>query len=177
MQSSRDKLILENLRLVYFMYHKLGKSDLANEYEDDIISEGMIGLIQAASSFDETRKVKFSSYASVCITNHMLMFLRKQRKYEKYEVSLYTPIGHDTDGEELTYADVLEERETPKETSDAVLDFKAFLGKQSELDRKILVARVEGYRQQEIGEKLGFSQSHIAKRMAQAKANYKAYAL
>ena len=177
MQSSRDKFILENLRLVYFMYHKLGKSELAFQYKDDIISEGIIGLVQAAQTFDETRKIKFSSYASVCIRNHMLMFLRKQRKCEKHEVSLYTPIGRDADGEELTYANVLEERETPEETSDAVLDFKAFLAKQSELDRKILVARVEGYCQREIAEKLGFSQSYIARKIARIKDEYKASAL
>lgn len=78
-RSDRDKLVTDNLRLVYYLYEKLTKNKLTRQYKDDIISEGMVGLVKAAKTFDDKRKIKFGTYASRCITNEMLMFIRDRK--------------------------------------------------------------------------------------------------
>lgn len=88
MQSCREKLITDNLRLVYFCYNKLQTNALTVRYKDDLISEGMLGLVKAANSFEPNRKTKFATYAIMCIRNQMLMFIRKLNKFAPYEVSL-----------------------------------------------------------------------------------------
>ena len=70
-QFDRDKLVTDNLRLVYYLYEKLTKNPLTENYKDDIISEGMVGLVKAANTFDNGRGIKFGTYASRCITNEM----------------------------------------------------------------------------------------------------------
>lgn len=80
MPSARDKLITDNMRLVYHMYGKIGDGPIKENYKEDIISEGMLGLCKAADTFDESRGVRFSTYAAMCIRNAMLMFIRKTKK-------------------------------------------------------------------------------------------------
>lgn len=67
------------MRLVYHMYGKIGDGPIKENYKEDIISEGMLGLCKAAHTFDESRGVRFSTYAAMCIRNAMLMFIRKTK--------------------------------------------------------------------------------------------------
>ena len=79
-QLERDRLITDNVKLVYYIYEKLSKNKITLRYKDDIVSEGMIGLIKAARNFDETKGCKFATFAARCIQNEMLMFLRSLNK-------------------------------------------------------------------------------------------------
>ena len=72
-QFDRDKLTTENVRLVYYLYEKLTKNAMTEKYKDDIISEGMVGLVKAAKNFEPARKIKFSTYASRCMPTSCLM--------------------------------------------------------------------------------------------------------
>jgi len=102
-ENAKRELIERNLRLVVYTAQKFENTNLNME---DLISVGTIGLIKAVSSFKGDKNIKMATYASRCIENEILMYLRKTGK-EKREVSLEEPLSSDTDGNELSFADVL----------------------------------------------------------------------
>ena len=101
--SARDSLVEHNLRLVVFLAKKFESTGLDME---DIVSVGTIGLIKAINSFKADKQIKLATYASRCIENEILMYLRKLSK-RKAEVSLDEPLNVDGEGNELLLADVL----------------------------------------------------------------------
>lgn len=102
-REAEEKLISCNLRLVAHIAKKYN-SKLADS--DDLVSIGSIGLIKAVRTFDVEKKVNFSTYASRCITNEILMFFRAHKK-EANEMSLDDPIGQDKEGNEITLLEIL----------------------------------------------------------------------
>lgn len=172
MQSCREKLITDNLRLVYFCYRKLQTKALTVRYKDDLISEGMLGLVKAANSFEPGRKTKFATYAIMCIRNQMLMYIRKLNKFMPYEVSLFKPIGHDDYGNELCLTDIIEDETQLQEEAIERMQLTEFLAKQKPIDQKILSALEIGYKQREIAAHLGYSQSYISRRLCKAKRRF-----
>lgn len=102
-KSAKEELISRNLRLVVYTAQKFENTGVSTE---DLISIGTIGLIKAVSSYNPEKNIKMATYASRCIENEILMFLRKSTKTKK-EISLEEPINTDSDGNELTFADVL----------------------------------------------------------------------
>ena len=99
----RSMLIERNLRLVVFIAKKFENTSVGIE---DLISIGTIGLIKAVNTFDPQKKIKLATYASRCIENEVLMYLRHTSRL-KYEVSLDEPLKTDWDGNELLLSDVL----------------------------------------------------------------------
>ena len=102
-ESAKKELIEKNLRLVVYIAQRFENTGIS---VDDLTSIGTIGLIKAASSFDKDKNIKFATYASRCIENEILMFLRKSSK-NKCEVSLDEPLSTDKDGNELVLADII----------------------------------------------------------------------
>ena len=172
-ECEREKLILDNMRLVYFMYEKLQKNDLTVRYKEDLISEGMVGLCKAANNYDPDRGVRFSTFSSMCIRNEMLMFLRKLNRQVNAEVSLQDTIGYDADGHELTYEDIIEdESQTPDHFIVDTLA-KDFTESQKPLDREILKALQAGHKQSEIGKMLGIKQPTVCRHLRAMKKQAK----
>ena len=99
----RKTLIEHNLRLVVYIARKFENTGVGIE---DLISIGTIGLIKAVNTFDPLKKIKLATYASRCIENEILMFLRRTSR-QKLEVSLDEPLNTDWDGNELLLSDVL----------------------------------------------------------------------
>ncbi|MGN0596385.1 MAG: RNA polymerase sporulation sigma factor SigE [Ruminiclostridium sp.] len=99
----RETLIVHNLRLVVYIAKKFESSGVGIE---DLISIGTIGLIKAVNTFSPDKNIKLATYASRCIENEILMFLRKSNQY-KYEISIDEPLNIDWDGNELLLSDVL----------------------------------------------------------------------
>ena len=99
----RRTLIEHNLRLVVFIARKFENTGVMLE---DLISIGTIGLIKAVNTFDPQKKIKLATYASRCIENEVLMFLRRHSR-TRLEVSLDEPLKTDWDGNELLLSDVL----------------------------------------------------------------------
>ena len=99
----RQTLIEHNLRLVVYIARKFENTGVGIE---DLISIGTIGLIKAVNTFDPAKKIKLATYASRCIENEILMFLRRTSR-QKLEVSLDEPLNTDWDGNELLLSDVL----------------------------------------------------------------------
>ena len=100
---ARSCLIEHNLRLVVYIAKKFDNTSVGVE---DLISIGTIGLIKAVKTFDYTKKIKLVTYASRCIENEILMFLRRTSR-QKLEVSLDEPLNTDWDGNELLLSDIL----------------------------------------------------------------------
>lgn len=167
MPSTRDKLITDNMRLVYHMYGKIGDGPIKENYKEDIISEGMLGLCKAADTFDESRGVRFSTYAAMCIRNAMLMFIRKTSKHYPHEVSLNMVIGRDAEDSVLTLADVIEDEIITR------IMLKEFEEKQTPKDRRILREIRQGKKQREIGEIVGMSQAQVSRRIRKMREKFR----
>ena len=126
-ENAREPLITHNLRLVVYIAKKFDSSGAGME---DLISIGTIGLIKAVNTFCPERNIKLATYASRCIENEILMFLRKNSQLRN-EVSIDDPLNVDWDGNELLLSDVL------GSDQDAVN-----LGIEQEVERNLLLTAV-----------------------------------
>lgn len=166
--SARELLIVHNLRLVVYIAKKF---ETAGHSLEDFISIGTIGLIKAVETFRPDKNIKLATYASRCIENEILMFLRKSSQY-RGDISIDEPLNVDWDGNELLLSDVLGtdddvvsrgiEQEAEREMLlDAVnslpdrereiLEYRFGLGGRKELTQK------------EVADKIGISQSYISR--------------
>lgn len=102
-KEAKEKLIAHNLRLVVYIAKKFDNTKVETE---DLISIGTIGLMKAINTFDASKSIKLATYASRCIENEILMYLRKNNK-QKLEVSIDEPLNVDWDGNELLLSDIL----------------------------------------------------------------------
>ncbi len=166
--SVKSNLIEHNLRLVVYIAKKFENTGINIE---DLVSIGTIGLIKAVNTFDPRKNIKLATYASRCIENEILMYLRRNMK-TKIEVSLDEPLNIDWDGNELLLSDVLgtEADMIYKQIEEEVekkLLFQAML-KLSPREKKIIQLRFgleDGNEktQKEVADVLGISQSYISR--------------
>lgn len=168
--AARDTLIEHNLRLVVYIARKFEISTLSCSIED-LISIGTIGLIKAVNTYCPGKNIKLATYASRCIENEILMYLRKTGNLRN-EVSIEEPLNIDWDGNELLLSDVLDSggdevgREIEKEDEASLL--KAEVRRLSPRSRKIIELRYgfsggRTYTQKEVADLLGISQSYISR--------------
>lgn len=166
-QEARRLLIEHNMRLVAHVVKKYQYTDYDTE---DLLSVGTIGLIKAVNTFKRDKNIKLVTYASRCIENEILMFLRKKSR-RKVEVSFDEPLNIDYDGNELLLSDILgtdddvvtkefEKKENKRELLEAMSTLK-------ERERQILQMRYgiqhEELTQKDIAKRLGISQSYISR--------------
>ncbi|MBQ1989243.1 MAG: sigma-70 family RNA polymerase sigma factor [Clostridia bacterium] len=165
---SRDLLIIHNLRLVVYIARKFDGSGTNIE---DLISIGTIGLIKAVNTFCLERNIKLATYASRCIENEILMYLRKISS-RKNEVSIDEPLNVDWDGNELLLSDVLgsdgDEVGRGIEIEDEKELLNNFVVSLPVRERQIMEMRfgMNGYKeytQKEVADTLGISQSYISR--------------
>ena len=166
-ESARNLLIEHNLRLVVYIAKRYETNPI---FMEDLISIGSIGLIKAVITFKRDKNIKLVTYASRCIENEILMFLRKKSR-RKVEVSFDEPLNIDYDGNELLLSDILgteddivikefEKKENKRELLEAMKCLK-------ERERQILQMRYgiehEELTQKDIAKRLGISQSYISR--------------
>lgn len=164
-QLERDRLVLENQKLVLFIYNRLKKDPVTITYKDDIVSEGMVGLVKATKSFDPNKGIKFGTYAGKCIRNEMYKLLKVLYEQVPHEVSLCTPIGHDEYGNEYCLADIIEDESDDSEMAFKNLILDEFEAKQKPKDKQILSAMRKGYNQTQIAKELGITRSAVSLRV------------
>ncbi|WP_182199079.1 RNA polymerase sporulation sigma factor SigE [Paraliobacillus salinarum] len=167
-KAARAMLIERNLRLVVYIARKFENTGINIE---DLISIGTIGLIKAVNTFNLEKKIKLATYASRCIENEILMYLRKNNKL-KSEVSFDEPLNIDWDGNELLLSDILgtDEDITIKEL-DADVDKELLqnaLEQLNEREKQIMELRFgligsEEKTQKDVADMLGISQSYISR--------------
>ena len=165
---ARDKLIEHNLRLVVFLAKKYENTGVDLE---DLVSIGTIGLMKGIKTFSMNKNIKLATYASRCIDNEILMFLRKNKKV-KTEVSIDASLSLDADGNELHLEDVLgTEPDIVTRPLEDELNKTLMLeeiNKLSPRDKEIIIMRYGLYgkeekTQKEVAEILGISQSYISR--------------
>lgn len=169
MKEIKQTLIERNLRLVVYIARKFENTGI---HMEDLISIGTIGLIKSINTFKPSKKIKLATYASRCIENEILMFLRRTNKL-KTEVSIDEPLNVDWDGNELLLSDILGTepdiiyRNLEEEVDKKLL--KQALLKLSDREREIVELRfgftTQGKEktQKEVADLLGISQSYISR--------------
>ena len=164
----REKLIVHNLRLVVYIARKFDNTGVD---ADDLISVGTIGLIKAINSFKTDKNIKLATYASRCIENEILMYLRRMVRL-KSEVSFDEPLNTDWEGNELLLSDILgTDSDTVYkdiETSVEKQLLRDALKKLPEREQKIMYMRFglaghEEMTQKDVADLLGISQSYISR--------------
>lgn len=169
-EQAKKKLIEHNLRLVVYIAKKFDNTGVGVE---DLISIGTIGLIKAVNTFNPEKNIKLATYASRCIENEILMYLRRNNK-TKLEVSIDEPLNVDWDGNELLLSDILGTEEDTiykdlEQEAERKLLVKA-IGRLSVRERMIIKMRFgigtadgEEKTQKEVADTLGISQSYISR--------------
>lgn len=167
-KEAKNKLIEHNLRLVVFLAKKYENTGIDLE---DLVSIGTIGLIKGVETYNLDKNIKLATYASRCIDNEILMYLRKNKK-RRGEISFEDSLSYDAEGNELRLEDILGtdedivtrdlERETEKKLLYNEID------KLSKRDKEIMVMRYglnnqKELTQKEVAQKLGISQSYISR--------------
>ena len=167
-EDARKELIEHNLRLVVYIARRFENTGINIE---DLISIGTIGLIKAISTYRSDKNIKLATYASRCIENEILMYLRKNAS-QRTEVSLDEPLNTDWDGNELLLSDVLgTDADTVMRPIEADVDrqlLEAAIERLSQREQEIIVLRfgLRGNREQtqkEVADRLGISQSYISR--------------
>ena len=167
-EESKRVLIEHNLRLVVYVAKRFENTGATLE---ELISIGTVGLVKAVSSFDAEKNIKIATYASRCIENEILMFIRKSASYKK-EISIDEPLSVDWDGNELLLSDVLGSeldsvsREMEADEERRIL--YAAVGDLNERERVIVEMRFGlcgrvAMTQKEVADALGISQSYISR--------------
>lgn len=165
---AKQKLIEHNLRLVVYVAKKFATNDVDVE---DLISIGSLGLIKAINSYKSDKNIKIATYASKCIENEILMYLRKISK-QKQVVSLDEPLNIDSEGNELVLFDLLpSDMDCPQEDMEKSTEKKILwkvINKLSSREREIMILRFglsggEELTQKEVADNLGISQSYISR--------------
>lgn len=174
-------LIERNLRLVAHIAKKYQQSE---EEQEDLLSIGTIGLIKAVMTFNAEKGNRLAAYASKCIDNEILMYLRSRKKISR-EISLYEPIGTDREGNEINLYDIIEsdEEDVPEKIYLKENIQKLYEKVEHELsprERLVLKLRYglyngEQYTQREIARQMGISRSYVSRIEKSAVEKLKAF--
>ena len=170
LESARELLISHNLRLVVYLAKKFENTGVCVE---DLISIGAIGLIKGINTFNPDKKIKLATYASRCIENEILMYLRRNSR-TKLEVSFDEPLNMDWDGNELLLSDILGTDEDiiykDIETEAEITLLKSAMKVLDDRERQIIELRFginsrenKELTQKEVADILGISQSYISR--------------
>jgi RNA polymerase sporulation-specific sigma factor len=166
--SVKDTLIERNLRLVVYISRKFENTGIGIE---DLVSIGTIGLIKAVNTFDPVKKIKLATYASRCIENEILMYLRRNNKIRS-EVSFDEPLNIDWDGNELLLSDVLgTENDIISRPLEEEVDRQLLsqaMSNLTEREKLIMELRfgmggIDEKTQKQVADRLGISQSYISR--------------
>jgi len=165
---AREKLIEHNLRLVVFLSKKYENTGLDLE---DLVSIGTIGLIKGVNTYKLDKKIKLATYASRCIDNEILMFLRKNKK-RRSEISFEDSLSYDAEGNELRLEDILgTEKDIVTKNIEEEQDKKIIYNEINKLknrDKQIMILRyglfnTKEMTQKDVADLLGISQSYISR--------------
>lgn len=167
-ETHRDLLVVHNLRLVVYIAKKFESPKASTE---DLVSIGTIGLMKAVKTFNPEKNIKLATYASRCIENEILMYLRKNSN-NKVELSFDEPLSIDWDGNELTLRDVLgtepDEISQSIEYEDEKRLLRWVISNLSEKEQNIMELRFglngrKAHTQKELADEMGISQSYISR--------------
>ena len=165
---SRNKLIEHNLRLVA---HIVKKYDKKEGDMDDLISIGTIGLIKGVDTYQKNHNVRITTYCARCIENEILMYFRKNNKYQN-DISIHEAVGYDKDGNPIEILDILKVEDVDFsddiQLKDNIDNLKKYMNVLTPREREILEKRyglndTEECTQKNISKRLGISRSYVSR--------------
>ncbi|MBE7040914.1 MAG: RNA polymerase sporulation sigma factor SigK [Ruminococcaceae bacterium] len=167
-ESAKNKLIEHNLRLVAHVAKKYTQTPGSDS--DDIISIGTIGLIKGIDSFDPSKNARLATYVARCIENEILMSIRSTKKLNQ-EVSINECLGHDAEGNDITFMDILTaEDEDVAQQADLNMDIRKlyrYIDNLTDREKEIIILRYglrgKAITQREIAKKLNISRSYVSR--------------
>lgn len=166
--NARNKLIEHNLRLVAHIAKKYDSKKVDN---DDLISIGTIGLIKGVDTYKKNHNVKITTYCARCIDNEILMYFRKNNKYNN-DISINEPIGYDKDGNPIEIIDVIKMEDVDfsddLELKDNIKLLNKYLSVLTKREKKIIIDRYgldnkKSLTQKMISKKLNISRSYVSR--------------
>lgn len=178
MTTDEIKLVENNTGLVYHLYGKLPRSDITKYYKDDLVSEGMIGLVKAAQTFDITKNIKFGTYAARCISNQMYIHIRHINKIKRKEtISLDTVLNINEDGDTLRLEDTIicnniDNVNDKLYTEELQSCYEKWCSILKPMHQKIISMKSKGYTQSKIADILHISQSCVARILKRLKIRF-----
>lgn len=176
MTDKQKQLVEDNMRLVYYLFNKLRKTEFVKINQEDLISEGMIGLIKAAKSFKDDYGTKFATFASRCINNQFLMFIRRNKKLEN-NISIYTVVKNDSNGNQQLLLETLSDNNSIIDSFIERDMIEKNIASTVKLlkprDRKIIKLLEKNCNQREISKKLNISQSYVSRLVGIIRKKYK----
>ena len=167
-KTCRNKLIEHNLRLVAHITKKYDSNLVDN---DDLISIGTIGLIKGVDTYKNTKNVKITTYCARCIENEILMYFRKNNKYNK-DISINEAVGYDKDGNEIEIQDIIQVENTDFcddiDLRDNIKSLYKYINVLTPREKRIIIKRygLDNTReetQKSISKKLGISRSYVSR--------------
>ncbi len=167
LSENQKKLVTDNIGLVYYWIEKFDRTKNSIQY-DEHFSNGTLGLIKAALTYEASKKVAFSTYATRCIYNEILQGIRRERKLDK-EVSIYENIDKDNKEYSICLIDVLENPKSPKPAEklankeELIKIISIILNCLEGREKLAILYRIGGIFQSDIAKKLGISQSFTSK--------------
>lgn len=176
---AKDELISKNDRLNYHIARKFSNTGLEVE---DLASISRIGMMKAYNTFDVEKKIKFSTYATRCMTNEILMFLRRNKKHSQ-TTSIDTPLNVDLDGNELTLMDVVEDVNAPDldesfnraDLWELATEFQETI---NEKEKVVFSKRIMGgAKQNDLAKEMGISQPYIARLTQKVARKFREFAV
>lgn len=176
--NEQEELVLKNQRLVHYYVQRLGIFPNDSKYED-MISIGTIGLIKAAATFDKSKNIKFSTYATPCINNELFMYFRKEKAHAN-DISFEDQISVDHEGNELTLSDIIPSSD--KDFTEEIANRESFikfisivLNLLESRERLIILYEISGATQEIIAEKFNITQSYISRLIKKLHKKVKSY--
>lgn len=166
MDEAKQALVTDNIKLAYYVANGFSNT---GHHIDDLRSACFLGLVKAANSYDFDKGTKFATYATRCMQNEVLMFLRASKKH-LYTASLEAIITTDVDGHELKYEDIV-----GKEDNHFFFEHdirNKFISKLHRRDQQLIALRMQGLTQKECAQQLGISQSYISRIFKKLKVRY-----
>lgn len=166
---TQERLVLENQRLIHYIIKRMGKSPNETDYEE-MVSVGNIGLIKAVMTYDETKKIKLSTYAGRCIKNEILQYLRKEKRKNRNISLEETIVSLNNDKGEMKIKDTIATSEIPilekieeREVLERIINI--LINVLDKHERTCITYRILGKTQREIGEICNESQSYVSRRL------------
>lgn len=159
MTQEQEKLVEDNMKLVYYVYKKVFSIKDGGREREELIQEGMLGLVKASLKYDKSKNITFATFAYQCILRQMQMYLRNNKpRLEASPLSLSATIK-DVEGDQLTIGDMVATDDDGLETERQIFDELVL----SDKEREVLEYRYMGYKQDEIGKIMGISRQRVSK--------------
>lgn len=162
---AKEQAVLSNLGIIGIVLRRMG----LNPFDEDLFATGIVGLVKAINGFDVEKGYQFSTYATRCVSNEILMTFRKKRIETAFSLDDTFKIGN---GEEVSYKEIIPDNKNIEESVIAKESVENYMSNLSDREKQIICLQMNGKTQQQIADDMGLTQSYVSRIL---KSAYKKY--